>query len=86
MISDFFCECHGPLHWFAEDETKVYAREIIAPGKNFDGYWTNEDVVRQLEEKAIKAFDVLHPGQKAVFAFDNSSNHHTVRGDGLCAN
>ena len=64
----------------------MYARETIAPGKNFDGYWTNEDVVRQLENKAIKAFDALHPGQKAVFAFDNSSNHRAVRGDGLCAN
>ena len=69
-----------------EGGTKVYVREIITPGKNFDGYWRNDDVVAQLAAKAIKAFAYLHPNMTAVWAFDNSSNHHSVKGNGLCAN
>ena len=57
---------------------------MITPGKNFDGYWKNDDVVEQHRDKAVRAFDYLHPDKTAAFAFDNSSNHHSVRGNGLC--
>jgi hypothetical protein len=84
MISDFFCECHGELY-HEEEGKKVYAREIISPSKNYDGYWRNDDVAKQLEEKAVRAFNYLHPDQVAVWGFDNSSNNHSVKGNGLCA-
>ena len=42
--------------------------------------------MHQLQTKAIKAFDHMHSDKIAVFAFDNSSNHHATRPDGLCAN
>ena len=50
MISDFLCECHGPLYVTLQDGTKSYARAVIRPGINYDGWWTNEDLVKQFKE------------------------------------
>jgi hypothetical protein len=56
---------------------------IITPGKNDDGYWKNEHLKKQLEEKAIPLFNILHPNCQALFAFDNSSNHGRYAPDAL---
>jgi len=84
MVSDFLCECHGPLAIMDEDG-KEEARVLWKVGKGYDGYWTNEDLVKSLKEKAIPIFEKLHPGCVAVFAFDNSQNHHATPPDGLLA-
>jgi hypothetical protein len=86
MVSAFLCECHGQLFYTNDAGVKSFATEIIHPGKNADGWWTNENLVEQLRTKAIRAFDQMHPGCKAIFAFDNSQNHHAKPPDGLCVN
>jgi transposase len=59
-----------------------HAREIITPGKNFDGYWTGHHVAAQLK-KTIPIAEKQHPGCILVFTFDNSSNHNCLPDDGL---
>ncbi|KAK9357257.1 hypothetical protein V1504DRAFT_87280 [Lipomyces starkeyi] len=59
MVSDFYCACHGPLRF--EDE---FARQIIEPGENRDGYSTSDATVSQLTA-AIPIFEKLHPDVSA---------------------
>ena len=80
MVSGFICDCHGFLR---VGNRKSY--KIIAPGKNADGYWTNDDLVKQLEE-VIPLFEEVHPNCELHFIFDNSQNHHARRPDGLSVN
>ena len=79
-ISGFSCPCHG---FPALDGAKSY--KIINPGKNNDGYWTNDDLVLQVQE-VIPLFEALHPDCELLFMFDNSQNHHKKSPDGLCVN
>ena len=81
MVSGFTCDCHGFLK--LEDGRKSY--QIITPGKNGDGYWTNEDLVKQLA-LVIPLFEIMHPDCDLYFVFDNSQNYHARRPDGLSAN
>lgn len=89
MVSDFLCECHGPLKLSSEQQrenpnTEPESVTIIKPGKNADGYWTNSDLVKQLE-KVVLIFKVLHPDCDALFMFDNSQNHRALPPDALNA-
>jgi len=52
MVSDFLSETQGLLSYIDDAGVKVRAREIIHPGKNYDGYWTSEDMAKQFR-KAI---------------------------------
>jgi hypothetical protein len=78
--SDLICACHGSM--IDPDDPANRVREIIHPGKNHDGYWTNEKLNQQVK-KAITIFEKLHPGSIAVFAFDNSQNHNAYAKDAL---
>ena len=95
MVSQFMCLCHG--HMEIEVTEDLLARypsldapvgfvvatlRIIKPGKNSDGWWTNQDLVEQLK-RTIVLFEILHPDCVALFAFDNSSNHHKYAPDAL---
>ena len=80
MVSDFICPCHGRLRLGG-----LPVSEIIEPGKNHDGYWQATDILKQLEEKAIPAFDEMHPGARGLFIFDNSTNHGAFAADALVA-
>jgi hypothetical protein len=42
-------------------------------------------MVQQLKEDALPLFELLHPGCKAVFLFDNSCNHRAYADDALVA-
>lgn len=88
MVSDFLSTADGRLRYMdpisgIENE----ACEIIrfGNGKNDDGYWNAEKMVRQVKEKAIPIFQKRFPGKKAVFAFDNSSGHAAFAADALVA-
>ncbi|SAM02190.1 hypothetical protein [Absidia glauca] len=74
MVSEFQCVCHGT----------VSRRKFLA-GANREGYWTHEDVVRQLREDAIPRFKALHPDDMGLFLFDQSSNHKAYAADALVA-
>jgi hypothetical protein len=67
MVSEFLCECHGRLFLTPEQQAihphaPKEIRMIIKPGKNGDGYWTNAELVKQLKEKAMPIFKILHSG------------------------
>jgi hypothetical protein len=76
-------ECHGALYNPLRNNEKV--RTIMAPGSGVsdDGWWTNENLVDQFNNKVLPAFEALHPQCAAVFAFDNSMNHKKMPADGL---
>lgn len=81
IISDLICPCHGRLRRGGSPVS-----EIIKPGKSHDGYWQATDILKQqLEEKAIPAFDEMHPGARGLFIFDNSTNHGAYAADALVA-
>ena len=75
-VSGFCCSCHGFL---------LGTFEIITPGQQNDGYWTNADLVRQFKVVA-PIFQAAHENAELVFAFDNSSNHHAKAPGALCVN
>ncbi len=80
MISGFMCSCHG----FIQNESHS-SYKVIKPGANYDGYWTNKDLVDQLRE-VIPLFSSMHEGCQLIFAFDNSQNHHAKAPDALNVN
>ena len=96
MVSQFLCQCHGHMEvTLTESILKQFplagnlgetiaTLRTIKPGKNADGYWDNKDLVEQTK-CAIVIFEILHPGCSAVFAFDNSANHHARAPDALIA-
>lgn len=90
MVSAFLCECHGLLR-LSEGQKAQHpgvvsdSTEIIKPGSNSEGYWTNADLVKQTKEKALPIFKALHPNCDALLMFDNSANHHAFAPDALVA-
>jgi len=80
MVSTFLCECHGILQ-----DTVESATVIFTPGKNDEGYWTNENLVDNIKNKALPLFNRLHPNKVALFCFDHSQNHEATSPDALVA-
>ena len=70
MVSAFVTERYGELRGLNGEHSRV----IIHPGKGYDGWWTGQDVVNQMD-KTITIFEERFPGCVAVFQFDNSTNH-----------
>ena len=82
-VSGFACECHGFMKAVIDNVEKT-SYKIITPGKNNDGYWCNEDLVKQIVDiDGLVKF--LHPECNIVYIFDNSQNHHARRPDALWA-
>ncbi len=59
------------------------ASETLKYSKAYQGYWTGEDVYKQLKEKAIPYFEKTYPGKQILFIFDNSSGHTSYAKDVL---
>jgi hypothetical protein len=59
-----------------DDEREgLHSFTTIVPGKNKDGWWKGEDVASQLEE-VVPIFEFLHAASaRALYNFDNSTNH-----------
>jgi hypothetical protein len=53
------------------------------PGSNRDGWWMNQDIIKQVVDKAIPIFERTHPGKVALFMFDNSCNHNAYADNAL---
>ena len=66
---------------YAKDDHPLEAWNWIKPGANRDGYWKNEHLVYQFENKVVHIFRILHPNCEGLFIFDNSANHHMMRSD-----
>ena len=58
---------------------------IIEPVKNHYGYWQATDVLKQLEETSIPAFNQMHPEAWGLFVFDSSTNHEVYAADARVA-
>ncbi|KAH8922847.1 hypothetical protein BT69DRAFT_1219788 [Atractiella rhizophila] len=74
--SDFICSTYG---WLEE------CGEQLEYGKNHEGFWTGEKMLKQVTEKFIPVFERLHPNQKALVLIDNSQGHNHFAADALRA-
>ncbi|KIJ52407.1 hypothetical protein M422DRAFT_156698 [Sphaerobolus stellatus SS14] len=82
MVSDF---CSPDLGWLKSKDGKEEVRIIFKAGKNRDGYFGNEDLVKQTKH-AIKLFkDNFGSTAIAAFAFDNATTHQKRADDALSA-
>ena len=43
IISEFVCPCHGRM---VDPDTGEPYRVMLRYGKNYDGYWTGEDIAK----------------------------------------
>ncbi|KAL1949789.1 hypothetical protein VTO73DRAFT_8670 [Trametes versicolor] len=60
------------------------AGQSMGYGKNYEGYWTGELFVKQIQEKIIPAFEAAHgPGYQALIMVDNSQGHSAYSADTL---
>lgn len=89
-VSEFLTETIGRLR-LTEAQQHAFpglvaeACVIIEPGTNHDGWWTAEQLIQQVVERAIPIFEATHPGAVAVFAFDQSTCHGAFAADALVA-
>ena len=67
MMSEFVCLCHGNM---VDSDTEKPCCMILKYGKNYDGYWTGEYVVIQLQDTHT-TFINLHPGCITLYVFNN---------------
>ncbi|THU93077.1 hypothetical protein K435DRAFT_820342 [Dendrothele bispora CBS 962.96] len=71
MVADFVSMDYG---WLCSKDNKRSARVIFRPGKNCNGYFTNEDIVAQ----AKVAMDILesdYPDEEHILVYDNATTH-----------
>ncbi|KAG2158774.1 uncharacterized protein EDB93DRAFT_1064563, partial [Suillus bovinus] len=70
MVSGMLTEEWGELR-HGNSESQV----LFKPGKNRDGYFTNDDLVKQVDN-AIDIFEEnTHSFKRALFLFDNAMSH-----------
>ena len=82
-VSDFVEEENGCLIVRnKEGEIVRDARTIIYPGTGGDPWWDHTQLLVQVD-KAIDIFEEAHPGYVALFVFDQSSAHASLRPDAL---
>ena len=77
MVADFVSADYG---WLRSPDGKEQARVLFKAGKARDGYFTNDDIIKQAE----KAMDILEkhfPDEDHVLVFDNATTH-LKRADG----
>ncbi|CAG8840898.1 8845_t:CDS:2, partial [Racocetra persica] len=94
-VSEFICESIGRLCLSEEDKVindllpnneRIPYNEacvVMYSGSNRDGWWTHEDLMKQVVERAIPIFEQTHPGKTALFMFDNSCSHNAYAERGL---
>ena len=81
MVADFVSADYGWLR--SPDETQS-ARVLFKPGKNRDGYFDCEDIIKQVNT----AMDILEkhfPDKEHVFIFDNATTHTKRADDAISA-
>ncbi|KAF7347061.1 hypothetical protein MVEN_01459900 [Mycena venus] len=81
MVSDFVSADYG---WLRSRDGTEATRVLFKAGKKREGYFTNEDIIKQTEH----AMDILsrdYGDEKHVFIFDNATTHTKRAGDALSA-
>lgn len=81
MIADFVSADFG---WLRSPDEKRSARRVMRPGKNRDGYFSNDDIREQAEE-AMDILEELCPQYDHVLIYDNATTHLKRAEDALLA-
>ncbi len=89
-VNDFLADVCGRLTLANDDVTTndkcgKEACEIMKPSKIYDGWWTTEDLAKQVVKKAVPIFEHRFPNAQALFAFDNATSHAAFAVDALRA-
>jgi hypothetical protein len=89
-VNDFLADVYGRLTLMdgnaaTNDECVKEACEIMKPSKNYYGWWTTEDLAKQVVKKAIPIFKRRFPNAQALFTFDNATSHAAFAADALRA-
>ena len=71
MVSDFISADYG---WLRSPDGEESARVLFRPGANREGYFTNEDVLRQVDN-AMDILQKYYPNDDHIFIFDNATIH-----------
>ena len=71
MVSHFVSADYG---WLQSPDGKETARVLFKAGKNREGYFTNENILEQMQT-AMDLAKKLYPQDKHVFIFDNATTH-----------
>ncbi|KAJ2923570.1 hypothetical protein H1R20_g13522, partial [Candolleomyces eurysporus] len=79
MVADFVSADYG---WLAAPDGRS-ARIILRPGKNRDGYMSNDDILEQAT-LAMKLVHELYPNENHLFVYDNATTH-LKRPDASCS-
>lgn len=80
MVAHFVSADYG---WLEAQDGRT-AMVQLKPGKNRDGYFTNDDVLEQVTN-AINLLNELYPNDQHVFVFDNATTHSKRADDALSA-
>ena len=81
MVADFVSADYG---WLQSPDKKESAHVIFRPGKNREGYFTNDDILAQAE-KAMAILSKYYPDEDHFFIYDNATTHRSRAGDALSA-
>ncbi|KAJ7441164.1 hypothetical protein B0H11DRAFT_1649652, partial [Mycena galericulata] len=81
QVSDFIS---ADYWWLRSKDGTEATRILFKAGKNREGYFTNEDILKQTNH----AMDILsrdYANERHVFIFDNATTHTKRAGDALSA-
>jgi transposase len=81
MIADFVSADFG---WLTSPDGKQSARRLFKPGKNRDGYFSNDDIIGQANE-AVDILQEFYPEYEHVLIYDNATTHLKRAEDALSA-
>ena len=79
VVSEFMCHFHGTM---VDRETGKPCTVILKYSKNYDGYWTGEDVVILIQDTHT-TFIKIHPGFLPLYVLDNLASHQNKSKDFL---
>ncbi|KAF8958403.1 hypothetical protein BDZ97DRAFT_1906501 [Flammula alnicola] len=77
MIADFVSADFG---WLRSPDGKRSARRVMKPGEKRDGYFSNDDIIKQAEE-AMAILKEFYPEYDHILIYDNATTH-LKRADG----
>jgi len=81
MIADFVSADYG---WLRSSNGKDSARVIFRPGKNWEGYFMNDDILTQVDH-AMTILSKYYPNEDHFFIYDNATTHLARSADSLSA-
>jgi hypothetical protein len=81
MVADYVSTDFG---WLQSPDGKKSAQRTLKPGKNKEGYYTNEDIQEQVQV-AMDILKEFYPEFDHVLIYDNASTHLKRKEDALSA-